>query len=181
MRIISGKHKGYPIKAPLGLPTRPTTDRSKESLFNILENWYDFENCDVLDLYAGTGNITYEFASRNARSVVCVDQFAGCVDFIRDEAIKLEMNQVQVVQNDVIDFLNNCTEKFDIIFADPPFATNDYELIHQLVFERDILTDVGTFVMEHHSANDFDHLPHFEERRAYGQNIMSFYGYTLEK
>ncbi|MGB0429827.1 MAG: RsmD family RNA methyltransferase [Bacteroidia bacterium] len=176
MRIISGTKKGYRIKAPLGLPTRPTTDRSKESLFNILNNWYNFENCDILDIYAGTGNITYEFASRGAKNIICIDRFKGCTDFIHSECSLLEFNQVQVLREDVVGFLKRCPEKFDIIFADPPFATKDYELLHQLVFERELLNPDGMFIMEHHSVHDFTKLPHFLQARHYGQNVMSFYG-----
>ncbi|MBI1182974.1 16S rRNA (guanine(966)-N(2))-methyltransferase RsmD [bacterium] len=176
MRIIAGTKKGHPIKAPNNLPTRPTTDRSKESLFNILVNWYDFDSCDVLDIYAGTGNITYEFCSRGAKSVVCVDRFKGCTDFIKSETEKLGFSQAKVVRDDVIDFLKHCRQSFDIIFADPPFATRDYELIHQLVFEKSLLNKNGIFVMEHHSVHDFSKLAHFLQSRHYGQNVMSFYG-----
>jgi len=176
MRIIAGTKKGHPIKAPNNLPTRPTTDRSKESLFNILSNWYDFDDCDILDIYAGTGNISYEFASRGARNVICVDRFKGCTDFIESECKKLEFNQIQVVRDDVIAFIKRCPEKFDIIFADPPFATTDYELIHEIVFSRELLQPKGIFVMEHHSVHNFSGLAHFLEARHYGQNVMSFYG-----
>jgi 16S rRNA (guanine(966)-N(2))-methyltransferase RsmD len=176
MRIIAGSKKGYQIKAPQGLPTRPTTDRSKESLFNILNNWYNFENCDVLDIYAGTGNVTYEFASRGAKSVICIDRFKGCTDFIYSECQKLDFHQVQVVREDVINFIKRCPEKFDIIFCDPPFATKDYELLHKIVFERELLNKDGIFVMEHHSVHDFTKLSHFLQARHYGQNVMSFYG-----
>ena len=176
MRIIAGNKKGHQIKAPLGLPTRPTTDRSKESLFNILNNWYDFDEGDILDVYAGTGNITYEFASRGAKSVICIDRFKGCTDFIYSECKKLDFIQVQVLREDVISFLKRCPEKFDIIFADPPFATKDYELIHELVIGRELLNKNGVFVMEHHSVHDFSKLDKFLEARHYGQNVMSFYG-----
>ena len=177
MRIIGGTKKGHPFKAPNNLPTRPTTDRSKESLFNILENWYDFDNCSVLDIYAGTGNISYEFASRGAKSIVTVDRYKGCTDFITSESSKLGFHQIDVRQYDVIEFLKSCADSFDIIFADPPFATQDYELIHQLVFSENLLTPEGTFIMEHHSVHDFSGLAHFQKARHYGQNVMSFYDF----
>lgn len=177
MRIIGGEKKGYKIHAPRNIPTRPTTDRSKEGMFNILANWYDFDNCDVLDLYAGTGNITYEFASRGAQRIVSVDRFPTCADFIQSECDKLGFDQVHVVQADVIDILKGIQEDFDIIFSDAPFATNDYEEVHSIIFERNLLRRHGTFVMEHHSANNFDHLPHFIRRQAYGQNILSIYAF----
>jgi 16S rRNA (guanine(966)-N(2))-methyltransferase RsmD len=175
MRIISGLHKGYPIKAPKGLPTRPTTDRSKEGLFNILCNWYDFENCDVLDLYCGTGNITYEFASRGAKSVVSIDRHKPCVDFVKSQSAQLQMNQVQVVQSDALDFLRATPLKFDIVFADPPFATKDYEALHGYIVSKNMVHDKGCFVMEHHSVHNFGHLAHFSQARHYGQNVISIY------
>jgi len=178
VRIISGTKKGHIIKAPNNLPTRPTTDRSKESLFNVLNNWYDLDECDVLDLYGGTGNIAYEFASRGAQSVITIDRFKGCTDFIYSESQKLGFTQIQVLRADVVAFLKKCPEQFHIIFADPPFATKDYELLHQLVFENKLLKPNGTFIMEHHSVHDFSKLEHFEEARHYGQNVMSFYSYS---
>lgn len=175
MRIISGSKKGHRIHAPKNLPTRPSTDRSKESLFNIIENRYHLENCSVLDLYAGTGNITYEFASRGAKSVECVDRFKGCTDFITSESKKLGFEQVKVVRADVLKHISRLNTQFDLIFADPPFATKDYVTIHELVFANNLLDKDGLFVMEHHSVHDFSKLAHFSEARHYGQNVMSFY------
>lgn len=175
MRIISGSKKGHIIKAPNNLPTRPTTDRSKESLFNILGNWYDIDECNILDLYAGTGNISYEFASRGAKHVTCIDRFKGCTDFITSECYKLDFVQVNVLNMDVLNFLEHSKDKFHIIFADPPFATKDYERIHSLVYSSNLLESNGSFIMEHHSVNNFSGLANFDEARHYGQNVMSFY------
>lgn len=179
MRIISGKFKGHKIVAPKNLPTRPTTDRSKESLFNILNNWYDFENCKVLDLFTGTGNLSFEFASRGAKEITSIDRHKPCTDFIKKECEKLGITQVQVLRMDVMDYISHSDEKFDIIFADPPytlFSAQHYERLHQIVFDRELLNKDGILGMEHHSIHDFSKLKHFLQKRKYGQNILSFYG-----
>lgn len=128
-----------------------------------------------MDLYAGTGNITYEFASRGAQQVICVDRFRGCTEFIKSESKKLGFTQVKVMKADVLKLMDGLNQKFDIIFADPPFATKDYEKIHASVFSNELLASDGLFVMEHHSVHDFTGLEHFLEARHYGQNVMSFY------
>ena len=110
--------------------------------------------------------------------MICIDRFKGCTDFIYSESQKLGFGQLQVYRDDVIGFLKKCPEQFEIIFADPPFATKDYELIHELVFSRNLLKENGTFIMEHHSVHDFSGLPHFSEARHYGQNVMSFYDFS---
>lgn len=175
MRIISGEKKGHRIFAPKNLPTRPTTDRSKESLFNILVNVFDFTECRILDLYAGTGNITYEFASRGAKEIVCVDRFHGCTRFIKSESQKLGFEQITILKADVLKTLQRVQGSFDIIFADPPFATKDYKRIHESVFKHELVAPEGWFIMEHHSVHNFSDLPHFSQARHYGQNVMSFY------
>ena len=122
MRIISGKNRGRQITAPNNLPVRPTTDMAKESLFNILNNYFYFDRVTVLDLFAGTGNLTYEFASREALSVTSVDSYQACTDFIRRTVDKLGYgSQVSVVKADAFLFTQRCRQQFDIIFADPPY------------------------------------------------------------
>ena len=177
MRIISGIHKGRKITAPKKLPVRPTTDMAKESLFNILRNSYTFSQVSVLDLYSGTGNISYEFASRGAASITAVDQNAGCVKFIAQTTEKLEM-PISTLKLDVFDYLKQATDQFDIIFADPPYAM-DLKLFNEivsLVFDRKLLKEEGTLVIEHSKHTDLDkHSSHLETRN-YGGNAFSFFG-----
>jgi 16S rRNA (guanine(966)-N(2))-methyltransferase RsmD len=120
MRIISGSLKGRRITAPKKLPVRPTTDRSKEALFNILTNWYEFSEIRVLDLFSGTGNISYEFGSRGVQDIVAVDQNKHCSRFIEQTATALGLN-IDVVCKNTFDFLSKPHQSFDVIFADPPY------------------------------------------------------------
>lgn len=121
MRIIRGTHRGRKITAPANLPVRPTTDLAKESLFNILDNHVYFEDLKVLDLYSGTGSIAYEFASRESKLVVAVDINPKCVAFIQETSTRLAFDNLKVVRSSSIGFLNHCKDKFDLIFADPPY------------------------------------------------------------
>ena len=128
MRIISGNYKGRRIIAPKKLPVRPTTDMAKESLFNILRNRYSFSTISVLDLFAGTGNISYEFASRGAKAITAVDANAGCARFIQQTSEQLEMN-INVIKADVYGYLSRAAEQHDLIFADPPYDFETTEFI----------------------------------------------------
>src|SRR5665213_807598 len=133
MRIISGTKKGHIIRPPKNLPIRPTTDLSKESLFNILINRYDLEDCDVLDLFSGGGSMSLEFASRGAKSVISVDKHPGCTGFLKSEAKKLDFDMIQVMKADVMQFLRNTADTFDIIFCDPPYAFTKYEEMIRII------------------------------------------------
>lgn len=175
MRIISGIKKGILIKAPAGLPVRPTTDRSKESLFNILVNHFNFEELKVLDLFSGTGNIAYEFASRGAQSVLCVDSDFGCVKFIKQTAVKLDFENIEARKQDVFSFLKNCTESFDIIFADAPYALNKIADISIMITEKKILKNKGWLIVEHAGNIDLSHQHGFFEQRKHGQSAFSFF------
>ena len=174
MRIISGSHKGHIIRPPKGLPIRPTTDLSKESLFNILVNNFDLDECDALDLFHGGGSVSLEFASRGIRRLVSVDKFPGCVKFLKAEAEKLEF-EIETVRADVMQFLRNCSEQFDIIFCDPPYAWKLYDEMIKLVFERQLLKPNGWCIVEHHKVTKLNHIPELFNQRAYGQNILSFF------
>lgn len=177
MRIVSGSHKGKRIVAPGNLPVRPTTDFAKESLFNILSNHYHLSGLHVLDLYSGTGNMAYEFASRGAASVVSVDQHTGCVRFINKTAQQLNM-PIETFRSDAEKFLSKAASgSYDIIFADPPYDV-DKETLETLameVFNRQLLKEEGCLVLEHHSKIDLSGLPHFTEARKYGNAIFSFF------
>lgn len=175
MRIIRGTHRGRKIIAPVNLRMRPTTDLAKESLFNILENHIYFDDIQVLDLYAGTGSISYEFASRGCRQVIAVDINPRCVRFISDTASRLGFDQLKAVRSSSLGFLQHCSLKFDLIFADPPYELEGIEEIATLAFDRNLLQDGGWLVIEHSREKDFSAYPHFMERRNYGKVNFSFF------
>ncbi len=179
MRIISGTFKGRRITAPKKLPVRPTTDMAKEGLFNILNNHFYFDEIAVLDLFAGTGNISYEFASRGASNVTAVDADHGCAQFIGKTSDELEMD-ISVIKSDVFSFLEKTSLTSDIIFADPPYdvSQEDYERIPYLVFSRDLLLEGGQLIVEHSKLMRFSHLPQFLNIRTYGSSAFSFFGRT---
>lgn len=174
MRIISGKNKGRQIHAPLNLPVRPTTDLGKESLFNILNNYFFFDNITVLDLFSGTGNITYEFASRGALSVLSIDSHEPCVHFIKQTIEKLNYQNVTVIKADAFQFTEKCKQKFDVIFADPPYNLPSIEKIVDNVFDNELLNPDGWLIMEHPKNYDFSKHPQFYQHRKYGKLNFSF-------
>ena len=146
MRIISGRYRGKQIRPPGNLRARPTTDLAKESLFNILLNYYTLEELDVLDLFAGTGSITYEFASRGAQSVVTVEQEPRLCNFIRKTCEALHFDQVTLIRGDAFRYLKNPGQEFDLIFADPPYDHPLLETLPGLVFSTRILASGGRLV-----------------------------------
>ncbi|UBZ13109.1 RsmD family RNA methyltransferase [Flagellimonas marinaquae] len=176
MRIISGKYKGKRLTAPKKLPVRPTTDMAKEALFNILNNRFYFDELKVLDLFSGTGNISYEFASRGAKNITAVDGFPGCVRYISKTAQELELS-ISPVKSDVFKFLEATPEKFDLIFADPPydFSTEQFLKIADLVFEKQLLLDDGVLIIEHSDQTNLSEHHQFSEQRKYGGSIFSFF------
>ena len=176
MRIISGQHKGRRIQAPKKLPVRPTTDMAKESLFNILNNTLHFSQVSVLDLFAGIGSISFEFASRGSTEITAVDEHSGCIAFIEKIADEIEL-PIQTVKRDVYDYLTTCTTSFDFIFADPPynFETTQFEQIHQLVFDRNLLTSNGILVIEHSKHTQLDTLANYQQSRNYGSSQFTFF------
>lgn len=176
MRIISGRHKGRRLSAPKKLPVRPTTDLAKESLFNILNNHYYFHEISVLDLFAGTGNISYEFASRGTEQVTAVDGDYGCVSFIKKTATALELD-ITAIKSDVYKFLERTHLKSDIVFADPPYAftQEQFERIAKIVFERDLLQEDGFLIIEHAKETKLEHAPYFSFSKGYGGSVFSFF------
>lgn len=176
MRIISGKHKGRNLIAPKKLPVRPTKDMAKEGLFNILNNSYYFPDLKVLDLFTGSGNISYEFSSRGAGSILAIDAHAGCIQFI-DKTVDLLGMDIRTLKSDVFAFLQRNTEQFDIIFADPFYDMDlmDFEKLPQLVFENDFLLEDGVLIIEHSDKTGLEHLPHFNNSRKYGGSVFSFF------
>lgn len=174
MRIISGKNRGRHIVAPDNLPVRPTTDLGKESLFNILNNYFYFDRVHVLDLFSGTGNITYEFASRGALSVISVDVDQRCTNFIRKTIEILDYKNVSVVRQDAFVFTERSRQSFDIIFADPPYQLEGIEKIIDHVFANNLLNPDGWLVLEHSKEHDFSNHPNFFQHRVYGKLNFTF-------
>lgn len=176
MRIISGKHKGRQLLAPKNLPVRPTKDMAKEGLFNILNNRYYFPDLKVLDLFAGTGNISFEFASRGVEDILAVDMHSGCVNYISKISDELEM-PIKTLKSDVFSFLSRNSEKFDIIFADPFYdmELEEFKKLPSLVFENNMLLEDGILVIEHSKQTHLESLPHFESSRKYGNSVFSFF------
>lgn len=179
MRIISGNHKGKQIIAPQNLPVRPTTDLAKESLFNILNNFFFFDTIHVLDLFAGTGNISYEFAARGALSIVSVDNHPACIQFIKKTTEILQFENIHVIKSDVITFLQNKHGKYNIIFADPPYDWTAFYMIPELVFTNDMLLPDGFLIIEHPKDIDFKNHKKFYQHRSYGKVNFSIFAENL--
>jgi 16S rRNA (guanine966-N2)-methyltransferase len=177
MRIISGTHKSRRIIAPKGLPARPTTDYAKEGLFNLIGNEFDIDKCDVLDLFAGIGGITFEFASRGAKKIVCIDQHSGCINFIKKTTMELGFDQIRVLKNDAYRFLKKCDGQFNIIFADPPYDLKNINQIPEIVFEKKLLTENGLLILEHDKSWDFSDSPHFYLHKNYSKVNFSIFQY----
>ncbi|WP_316802891.1 16S rRNA (guanine(966)-N(2))-methyltransferase RsmD [Pedobacter nototheniae] len=178
MRIIGGKLKGIRLQPPANLPVRPTTDMAKEALFNILNNKFDFESCNVLDLFSGTGNLTFEFASRNAESILAIDLNFGCVNWIKNTAKQYEFEQVEVRKGDVFKLLKQLTGSYHLIFADPPYNLPNIPQIPTLVKEQQLLKPGGLLVVEHQSNMKLDNQPGYTETRKYGNSSFSFFEFT---
>lgn len=176
MRIISGTFKGRRITAPKKLPLRPTTDMAKEALFNILNNSFYFDDISVIDLFAGTGSISYEFASRGTKQITAVDQDHGCIKFINKTAETFEM-PIQTFKSDVFKFLENTKLKATVIFADPPYSFTDVQFskISKLIFQNDLLKENGLLIVEHSKRTKLSHLDYYGHSKHYGGNVFSFF------
>ena len=175
MRIISGKYRGRHITPPKNITARPTTDFAKESLFNLLQNRFDFEGLEVLDLFAGTGSISLECVSRGAREVTAVELAHVQQNFIIQTSKQLGITNLNVFRGDVFKYINACRLRFDFIFADPPYALPTLPTLPNLVFDKDLLRPEGWFVLEHSADNEFTTHPHFLEHRQYGSVNFTFF------
>lgn len=175
MRIISGIYKGRAINPPKNLRARPTTDFAKENLFNVLGNLVDFEECDVLDLFAGTGSISYEFASRGARSVTPVEINAVHYNFIRQTGKQLGIEHFYPVKANVFLYLKSCVKQFDIIFSDAPYDLENSEQVVDMVLGNNLLREGGIFIFEHSKNMDFSSNVSFWQQRSYGSVQFSFF------
>lgn len=176
MRIISGKYKGKRLTAPKKLPVRPTTDMAKEGLFNILRNTYNFSQVSVIDLFAGTGNISYEFISRGTEDITAIDSHYACVGYIKSTAKELD-SSIETIKSDVYSYLEKVTRKADIIFADPPYDFNveQFTRIASLVFENDLLKENGVLIIEHSKYTSLEESKYFTNSRKYGGSVFSFF------
>ncbi len=173
MRIISGNHKGYRLNPPHLDPTRPTTDFAKEGLFNVINNYFNYENIVMLDLFGGTGGISFEFASRGCTDITTVEMHKQCVDFIRKTSATLKLQGHNVIQGDVFTFIENAYRKYDFIFAGPPYPLPTLATIPDKIFEHNLIDGKGWFIMEHNPKHNFESHPHFWKTRNYGTTIFT--------
>ena len=176
MRVISGKHKGFRFNPPKNLPYRPTTDIAKSGLFNIIHNNWYFENKVVLDLFSGTGSITYEFASRGTTDITSVDLHPGCVKYLKDNIKKLGIEGVRAYRDDAFKFIAKYGRKADIIFAGPPYPLEkQIPSLPELVFEHEILKEEGWLIVETNHLVDLENHPKFSFKRNYGTTVFNFF------
>lgn len=182
MRIISGKYKGRRLNAPKKLPVRPTTDMAKEGLFNILNNRFYLDGIKVMDLFAGTGNISFEFASRGVQDIIAVDGHTGCIQYISKMSKEMDF-PIIAIKSDVFKFLGRTKEQVNIIFADPPYSFEDIQFhkIVEQVFDKNLLLEDGLLVVEHSNHTDLSENPNFSEQRKYGGSVFSFFENSLLK
>ncbi|MEI2272864.1 16S rRNA (guanine(966)-N(2))-methyltransferase RsmD [Sphingobacterium sp. ML3W] len=179
MRIIGGKIGGLRLNPPSNLPVRPTTDIAKEALFNILKNRLEFDGLNCLDLFAGTGNISFELASRGVEHVDSVDLHFKCIQYITDTAKKMKLEQINARKADVFKFINSCKNTYDLIFADPPYDIPKLPQLPKLVFDNNLLNNKGLLIVEHPSTRQMEEHPNFIETRKYGYSSFSFYANPL--
>jgi 16S rRNA (guanine(966)-N(2))-methyltransferase RsmD len=175
MRIVGGKYKGRIFNPGKKFTARPTTDLAKEALFNILANRYDLSEMKILDLFSGTGSIGYEFISRDASEVTFVESDFNHVRFIKEVIEKLEIKNARIIRDDVFRFLKRTPNKYDLIFADPPFDAPFIHTFPQTVFNSEILNPEGILILEHPKNSDFSRSANFRELRKYGKVNFSFF------
>ncbi len=175
MRIITGQYKGRHFDIPHSFKARPTTDFAKENIFNVLQNYIDFEDATALDLFAGTGSISLELVSRGCSRVISVEADRDHANFIRECFKKLGEDRDLLIRGDVFRFLRTCKQKFDFIFADPPYALEKLPEIPDLVLTGDLLNAEGIYVFDHCKNNDFSDHPRFLEHRSYGSVNFSIF------
>ncbi len=176
MRIISGIHGGRKISPPAKMPyTRPTTDIAKEGLFNIIQNNFEIEDLKTLDLFGGTGCISFELASRGVEDLTIVEKDNNMYDFIKKTGALLNYENFKVIKSDVFRYIDHCNETFDFIFAGPPYSLTIIDDLPRLVFEKKLLNPGGWFVLEHTARNDYKKTDHFRTERNYGGTIFSIF------
>lgn len=176
MRIIAGEFGGRKINPPANMPyTRPTTDMAKEGLFNILQHRMGLEGIKTLDLFGGTGNISYELASRGAADLTVVEKDVMMHDFIKKNMAMLKVDNCKVVRMDVFTFLASCTEQYDFIFAGPPYSLGTIDELPKIVVKKKLISEGGYFVLEHTPRNSYEKFAGFDFQRNYGTTLFSFF------
>lgn len=181
MRIISGKFKGRKIEPPAGLGIRPTTDRAREALFNILQHKIDFETTQVLDLFGGSGAVSIEFISRGAKSVTCVEKLPKIARYLKQTIVSLAIENCTIYNMDALLFIKQTDIQFDCIFMDPPYqAPYKLDLI-QTIFTCQLLAPHGLIIVEHDVAENFSQVPGWQETRNYSLSAFSFFSYVPQE
>jgi len=175
MRIVSGRFKGKTFSPPKGFNARPTTDFAKEGLFNIIVNNFDFEEIEVLDLFAGTGSISFEFASRGVNHIDLVELNLNHLRFISKVKDDLNLKQIHTIKGNAFQFIKSCSYKYDIIFADPPYEIDGVEIIPDIIFEKGLLKEGGWLILEHSAKYKFESYPNFLQVRNYGSVHFSIF------
>ncbi len=175
MRIIRGKYGRRRFDVPTNITARPTTDFARENIFNVLENMVDFEGLTALDLFAGTGAVSFEFLSRGCTMVTSVEKAATQYNFIRKVAQTLNDNNIRVVRGDALRFIDSAATSYDLVFADPPYDLTGFGEIPEKVLKSKLLKSGSIFIIEHSKSYDFSQLPHFVEHRAYGSVNFSIF------
>ena len=176
MRIISGIYGGRKISPPANMPhTRPTTDIAREGLFNVLQNNLQFDILKSLDLFGGTGCISYELASRGVPDLTIVEKDPAMYEFIKKTSKELDIPGFKLVKAEVFKFIDTCAEKFDFIFAGPPYALGNINDLPKNIFEKELLNPKGWFILEHTPRNDYRKFDHYKTERKYGTTIFSIF------
>lgn len=176
MRIISGMYGGRRFDPPANMPfTRPTTDIAKEGLFNIIQNNLEIDTLSTLDLFGGTGSISYELASRGAVDLTIVEKDPKMYEFIKKTAKELNIQNINIVKQEVFSYINACNVSYDFIFAGPPYALSTIDEIPKVIFEKKLLKSKGWFVLEHTPRNDYKQFEFYKTERNYGTTIFSIF------
>lgn len=175
MRIIRGKYGHRRFDVPRNITARPTTDFARENIFNVIENICDIEGKKVVDLFAGTGAVSFEFLSRGASEVVAVEMAATQSGFIRAVKEKLGDQNLKVIRGDVFRYVASCKQPFDIVFADPPYDHPRFSEIPRMILESKLVAEGSLVIIEHNKNHDFSALPGFREHRSYGSVNFSIF------
>jgi len=176
MRIVGGEFGGRRFNPPANIPARPTTEVAKEGLFNTLENMMDLDGVKTLDIFGGTGSISYELASRGATDLTIVERDQTTINFIKKTATDLGIQSlIHIIKGDVFRFLNQCKEQYDFIFAGPPYALTNIDDLPEIVFKQQLLLPQGLFILEHTPRNDYTHRPELLKMKNYGTTVFSFF------
>jgi len=176
MRIIGGTLGGRRITPPSKMPhTRPTTDIAKEGLFNIISNNIEIEGIETLDLFGGTGSISYELASRGAEKLTIVEKDPLMYEFIKRTSTRLKLSQIQIVKSEVFRFISSCNQQYNLIFAGPPYALTNIDDLPVEIFKHGLLKEGGWFILEHTPRNDYRKFEYYRTERNYGTTIFSIF------